>query len=110
MKFGQENADASGEKTSIDRLKAIERQCGWHAEEWHFKLLHAGLDPMKVYAWFGPAKLRGNLMYFDGSTPRGSLCYDWVRKNYRREVAAALGKVEYCLASRGAILRSTNGE
>lgn len=115
MKFGQENApnvkfDADSQKTQIDRLKAIERQFGWHAEDWQFKLLPYFTDPMKIYSWFGLAKLVGNRMYFDGSTPRGTLAYDWVRGHYKMEIKAALGEIEYCLASRGAILRSSEGE
>lgn len=107
MNFG-ESADAAGDKNAVDRLKAIERQFGWTAEDWHFKLVQQFDEPMKVYAWFGQAKMRNKLMYFDGSTPRGTLCYDWVRKNYRRQVQAALGEIEYCLASRGQILRSAH--
>lgn len=115
MKFGQENApdvqfDADSQKRQIDRLKGIERQFGWHAEEWHFRLVPQFDEPMKIYSWFGSAKLVGNRMYFDGSAPKGNVCYDWVRKNYAHKVKAALGEIDYCLASRGAILRSTNGE
>lgn len=106
MHFGQKNGDDAVARTEEERMRAIERQFSWTAQDWHWKLLKVIPSAYLVHAWFGSSRFVNGKLYFDGSTPRGSLCYDYVRGHYLREVAAALGQVEYCLASRGAIIKS----
>lgn len=107
MKFSDKNSDVDFETDTSpqDALRSIERATGWKAEPWHFELLKT-IPPERIHGFFGKAKLKDKTLYFDGKSPRGRLCFQFVKNNLRSEIYNALGNFEICKAADGEILDS----
>lgn len=92
------------DNNKITDLKAIERQFGWHAEDWHFTLLHS-LSPQQVYSFFRDAVFKNKKIYFDGSTESGRLAYSIAGERHANDLFNALGNTTIVLAKDGKIIR-----
>lgn len=106
-------AEGNKHTNDIDRkqseeavLEALFARNGGKPTPWHYALLKQIPHAYKVHAWFCNAQLKDTRLYYDGASPRGSFAYDWVKKNYQREIATALGAVEVCLARERTVIKS----
>lgn len=88
------------------KLMMIERQFGWHAEEWHRQMAAKIDEPIKVYAWLGTARKVGDKIYLNAADQRHATAYDYIPNHLKEYLLKAFGNLTICLAMRGQVVRS----
>ena len=100
--------DEEKHEEKVDKLKFIERQFKKTLDDWHFCMVDHFDEMIKIFCWFGSARMVENKIYFDGKTTSGEIAFNFVKEKYGEQLAKSFGKIEIVLAREGVILDKYN--
>ncbi len=96
--------EAKRNEVKMDKLRYCERQFNRKLDDWHFKMVKYFDEPVKIFCLFKDARFQEDKIYFDGGETHGIVAFNFIKANYRFNLAKCFGNIEVLLAKGGEIV------